>query len=164
MCGFIFFRWLAMPLNWPLNSVALISYSLSPLERAFFFELWGVLKWFLHWLFVVFQNIFNPQGMCFNVLRFVSRKDTSVSSAVRRPKQFALYTFSNKLSLRESCSVPKIFPQWNTVLMSGDSSSHEDQTISVWEIWISHFPFDKSVCCAMCLKYEVISVKFLFLI
>ena len=90
-----------------------------------------MLKWFLHWLFVVFQNIFNPQGMCFNVLRFVSRKDTSVTSAVRRPKQFALYTFSNKLSLRESCSVPKIFPQWNTVLMSGDSSSHEDQTISV---------------------------------
>ena len=90
-----------------------------------------MLKWFLHWLFVVFQNIFNPQGMCFNVLRFVSRKDTSVTSAVRRPKQFALYTFSNKLSSRESCSVPKIFPQWNTVLMSGDSSSHEDQTISV---------------------------------
>ena len=93
---------------------------------------------------------------------FCFKEGTSVTSAVRRPKLFALYTFSNKLSSRESCSVPKIFPQWNTVLMSGDSSSHEDQTISVWEIWISHFPFDKLVCCAMCLKYEVISVKFLF--
>ena len=130
-------------------------------RKSLFFELWGVLKWFLHWLFVVFQNIFNPQGM-FRCSLFCFKEGTFVTSAVRRPKQFALYTFSNKLSSRESCSVPKIFPQWNTVLITGNSSSHEDQTISVWEIWISHFPFDKPVCCAMCLKYEVISVKFLF--
>ena len=89
-----------------------------------------MLKWFLHWLFVVFQNIFNPKGM-FRCSLFCFKEGTFVTSAVRRPKQFALYTFSNKLSSRESCSVPKIFPQWNTVLMSGDSSSHEDQTISV---------------------------------
>ena len=33
-----------------------------------------------------------------------------------------------------------------------------------WEIWISNFLFNKPVGCVMCLKHEVISVEFLFLL
>ena len=40
-----------------------------------------MLRWFSHWLCLVFQNNFNPQGMCFNVLCFIPRKVTSVTTA-----------------------------------------------------------------------------------
>ena len=46
--------------------------------------------------------------MCFNGLYFVLWKDTSVTLAVRRPKQFALYTIPNKLSSREVFSTKNI--------------------------------------------------------
>lgn len=38
----------------------------------------------------------------------ISRTDTSVTSSVRRPKQYAFFTFSNKLSRREPPSAKNI--------------------------------------------------------
>ena len=139
------------------------SYSLSHFDWAYFLELWGVSGWFLHWLCVVFQNIFNPQGMCVNVLCYVSGK-IHVTSTVRRPKQFALYTFSNKLSLRELLSTKKnISPMepcaeycisWkpNNVGRLANNKEFGFQTFSL-----------TSQYAVLCLKYEVISDKFLFM-
>ena len=78
-------------------------------ERVFF-ELWGGLRWFFALALCSFSEDFNPQWTCFNVLCFVPRKDTSLTLAVKRPEQFALYTFPNKLSSKELLITKNITP------------------------------------------------------
>ena len=55
-----------------------------------------------------FSDNFQSTRKCFNGLYFVLWKDTSVTLAVRRQKQFALYTIPNKLSSREVLSTKNI--------------------------------------------------------
>ena len=87
-CRFIFFRWLATSLKWPVISVAL---SNTGELQSFTFRLslffWVVrsVKWFSRGLCVVFHNIFNRQGICFNVHGFASLSSHVDTSAVNHP-------------------------------------------------------------------------------
>lgn len=147
-------------ITWETRELQSFTFRLS-----FFFKLWGVLRWFLHRLCGVLQSIFNPQGMCFNVLCFVSRKETSVTSADRRPKQFAIFTFPYNLSSREQPStknISRIEPCSEYWKFFSLLRPHNVGRLGKDENFGVQTFLDKPICCTICLRDEVISVKFLF--
>ena len=91
-----------------------------------------------------FSDNFQSTRNVFQWSIFFLWKDTSVTLAVRRPKQFALYTIPNKLSSREVLSTKNI-PQGNAVLRTGNSSFHEDWTILADQPMVRNLHFKLSL-------------------
>lgn len=114
---------------------------------------------------VEFYRAFSTHKECFNVLCFVSRKETSVTSADRRPKQFAIFTFPYNLSSREQPSTKNISPikpcseYWKFLSLL---RPHNVGRLGKDENFGVQTFLDKPICCTICLRDEVISVKFLF--